>query len=388
MMRTKLAIVAVSGFVLSAVCLGGAFAVGGGTLGSADFNLGGFGLPSCGAVGSAAATSRTLPWNGNGDRVAVALPGNAYYRPGSGDQLVVKGDPRIISHVYVRDGVVGIDCNLGGFLFNRSVQRIEVTLPGRPFKTFALQGSGDMKLAGLSQPDAEISLEGSGNITADGKFDRLKVVLDGSGDITATGSTGDLNLNVEGSGDAKLGGLTAKNADVSIDGSGDVEVAPQGAASVTISDEGSGDVKAQGTTDKLKVEMQGSGDIKLGGLAAKSADVHIAGSGEAEIAPEDRLNVSIGGSGDVTLRKEPKNIDVFIGGSGEVIHSDGRREDRRSHERHARAEAIAGSAIAAAMAHDSDADAHLARAQAEFSAKIKERVARELEKAGVADDDR
>jgi len=386
-MRTKLAIVAISGFVLSAVSVSVAFAVGGGTLGNADFSFGGFGMPSCGLAGpAAAAASRTLPWNGNGDRVAVALAASAYYHPGNGDQLVIKGDPRLISHVYVRDGVVSIDCNQGGFMFSRPEHRIEVTLPGRPFKTFELLGSGDMKLAGLSQPDAEISLKGSGNITADGKFDRLKVLIAGSGDIAATGSTEDLNLDVEGSGDAKLAGLTAKNADVSIDGSGDVEIAPRDATNVTISDEGSGGVKAEGTTGNLKIEMEGSGDAKLGGLVAKSADVHISGSGEAEIAPEDRLNVSIGGSGDVTLRREPKSIDVSIGGSGEVIHSDGRREDRRSHERHARAEAISGSAVAAAMAHDGDADAHLARAQADFAARIKERVAHELEKADIDDD--
>ena len=31
---------------------------------------------------------------------------DTFYRAGSGDQLVVKGDPGLVSHVSVRDGVV------------------------------------------------------------------------------------------------------------------------------------------------------------------------------------------------------------------------------------------------------------------------------------------
>src|SRR5690242_21108068 len=107
-MHARLGLIAVSAFAISAICLGGAFALsGGGATDGVAFNLGGFGMPACGPA-SSSATSRTLPWDG-GDSVAVALAANSYYRPGSGDQLVIKGDPRIISHVTVRDGVVRLD---------------------------------------------------------------------------------------------------------------------------------------------------------------------------------------------------------------------------------------------------------------------------------------
>lgn len=388
-MHARLGLIAISAFALSAVCLGGAFALGGGNaVEGAVFNFGGFGLPACGAAGASTATSRTLSWDGEGDRVAVALAANSYYRPGNGDQLVVKGDPRIISHVYVRDGVVGIDCNPGGSFFSRP-ERIEVTLPGRRFRAFEQRGSGNMQLAGLSQPEAEISIKGSGDIQADGKIEHLTALIAGSGDLTAKGTADALDVDVRGSGAAKLDGLTVKSADVTIDGSGDVAISPRDAAHVSIIGNGSGDIEAEGSTDDLKVAMHGSGDAKLGRLATKNADVNIVGSGEAEIAPAEKLTVGIAGSGDVQLRTEPKTIDISIRGSGEVIHSDGRTEDRHhSYERHARAEdAAIRTADRDTLAHDGDgSNDDLEQAKARLKARIKARVARELDRANVGSD--
>lgn len=388
-MRTKLVVIAVSGFAVSAICLGGAFALGGSAIGDTILDIGDFGLPRCEAGGpTPAVTSRTLPWNGNGDRVAIALAANSFYRPGNGDQLVVKGDPRIISHVYVREGVVGIDCNPGGSFFHRP-ERIEVTLPGRSFRSFEQRGSGNMQLSGLSQSEAQISIKGSGDIQADGKVDHLTILIAGSGDLTAGGATGALELDVRGSGDAKLDGLAVKSADVIIEGSGDVAIAPRDAAHVSIIGNGSGDIKAEGSTDDLKVAMHGSGDARLGRLTAKNANVKIVGSGEAEIAPTERLNVGIMGSGDVHLRTEPKTIDVSIKGSGEIVHPDGRTEDRHhSYERHARAEDAAIHATALkAIARDGDgSDDDLERAKARLEARIKARVAAELDRANIGPD--
>lgn len=401
-MRTKLAIIALSSFAISAACLGGAFALSGGAIGDTMLDIGDFGQPRCDTAGSYSVASRTLPWDGNGDRAAVAVAANTYYRAGSGDQLVVKGDSRIISHVYVRDGVVGIDCRIGG-LFRSKAERVEVTLPGRNFRAFEQRGSGDMQLAALSQPEARISVEGSGNIEADGKIGNLKAVIEGSGNLTATGNADSLDLNVEGSGDAKLGELVVKNARVTIAGSGDVEIAPQSASRVEITGEGSGNVKAAGTADALKVDVRGSGDFRLASLTARTADVAIDGSGEVEIAPQDALRAEIAGSGDITLRSEPKKIDASFEGSGHITHPDGTRQDRHSYQRHARLEDrherviritdaeignavgdVVQQALADGRAPDPD---QIHAAEAKLKERIRARVAQELANADVGDDD-
>lgn len=243
-MRTKLAIIAVSGFAVSVVCLGGAFALGGRAIGNAVFGadlISLADLPRCDTMTGpmATATSRSLPWDGNDDRAAVALPANVHYQAGSGDQLVVKGDPDFIAHVRVRDGLVALDCN-GNFHLGKS-ERVDVTLPGRrTFKKFALLGTGNVQLSGLSQPDVEVSIAGSGDLQADGKTDNLKV-------------------DVRGSGDLKLGDLAAKNVDVDIKGSGKAEVAPQDSLNVDLA--GSGTIYLRSEPRQIETSIHGSGTI-------------------------------------------------------------------------------------------------------------------------------
>ena len=331
-MRTQLAIIAVSAFAVSAVCLGGAFALGGNAIGNAVFDFGGFDLPRCDTMGAPTATAatRALPWDGTSDRAAVALPANTHYQAGVGDQLVVKGDPQIIAHVRVQNGVVGLDCHGSFFHFGRS-DRIDVTLPGkRIFRKFELLGTGDMQLAGLSQPEARLLLAGSGTIEAQGDVQKLNVVLAGSGAIEAKGKADDLN-----------------------------------------------------------VDVKGSGKINLGDLAARNADIDIAGSGKVEVAPRDALNVNVAGSGTVYLRSEPKSIDTHFAGSGRIVHTDGRVEGRH-HERHARADdaAIRDAALRVLENSDNpDSDA-LAQAKADLKARIRARVAEEIADAPLGDDDR
>jgi hypothetical protein len=234
----------VSGFAVSAVCLGGAFALGGHAIGNAIFgtDLASLvNLPRCDSMAQpmATASSRSLPWDGNDDRAAVALPANVHYQAGSGDQLVVKGAPDVIAHIRVQNGLVSLDCN-GNFHFGKD-DRIDVTLPGRrTFKSFALLGTGDVQLSGLSQPEVKLSIAGAGDIQADGKIDNLKV-------------------DVRGSGNLKLGDLAAKNVDVDIKGSGKAEVAPQDSLNVDLA--GSGTIYLRSEPKKIETSIHGSGNI-------------------------------------------------------------------------------------------------------------------------------
>jgi hypothetical protein len=68
----------------------------------------------------------------------------------------------------------------------------------------------------------------------------------------------------------------------------------------------------------VRLKIAGSGDARLGQLAAKSTDVDIAGSGDAEIAPQDSARIKIAGSGDVRLLTDPKDVDSKIFGSGRI----------------------------------------------------------------------
>ena len=277
-MRTKLAVIAVSGFAISAVCLGGAFALGGNAVGDAVFDFGGFDLPRCDTMGasSAKADTRSLPWD-ESDRAAIALPANTHYRAGTGDQLIVKGDPAIVSHVRIHDGVVGLDCHGAQFFSHDS--RLDITLPGkRIFHTFEVMGTGNMDLAGLSQSDVALKVAGDGTITADVKVQKI-----------------DLDVS------------------------------------------GKGTVEARGQTDKLNVDVSGSGRIHAGDLKTNDADLDVSGLGHIEIAPEGALSVDMSGAGTIDLKREPRSIQSDISGAGHIVHPDGESQGSSRHMRHARA---------------------------------------------------
>ena len=103
-------------------------------------------------------------------------------------------------------------------------------------------GSGDMSIAMLAVQSADLSLAGSGNVSAKGSAKTLKIAVAGSGDVEGAG-------------------LKAASAKISVAGSGNVTAQVDGPADVSVV--GSGDVDlgkgARCTTTKL-----GSGEVKCG----------------------------------------------------------------------------------------------------------------------------
>jgi len=126
----------------------------------------------------------------------------------------------------------------------------------------------------------EISLSGSGNVTADSKLEasgHMKFGISGSGDIT-------LDIN---------------------------------APSVESSISGSGNINLTGETKDSKITITGDGDYKASGLQSENAEVRITGSGNVHVAASVKLEVHITGSGDVGYKGSP-TIEQHITGSGNI----------------------------------------------------------------------
>src|SRR5665213_1741968 len=175
-MRTKLAVIALSGFAVAAVCLGGAFALDAGKLKDSIISFGDSDSPRCDLSLTGQQATRNLAWDGR-DTAAVAVPANIHYRRGLGDQVVVTGDSALVPHVEVVDGAVRLNCRI------RSLKgtRLEVTLPGREFKGFSIAGVGDMTLENIDPPDLTINVAGAGNVTASGNVKSLELQVAGAG---------------------------------------------------------------------------------------------------------------------------------------------------------------------------------------------------------------
>jgi Putative auto-transporter adhesin, head GIN domain len=232
----KFAIVAISGLAISAISLGiaGSMAARSGKIG---MDLSWFDdLESCKTT-NATATSRQFNWDG-GDEVSVAVPVNLHYKPGQGTQVVVGGDPELLSHVKVHNGDIELNCSLHHWHH----QRLDVTLPGnKTFREINLKGLADADLQDINQPELELAVAGSASVTATGKTDNLKLDIAGRGDVHARD-------------------LIAKKVEVNVAGRGDVETSPQDSVDISIA--GSGDVKLYSEPKHVDTSIMGSGNVE------------------------------------------------------------------------------------------------------------------------------
>ena len=180
------------------------------------------------------ATDRRWAWDG-GDSVEIAAPATVHYRGGSGDQVIAHGSPEAIAHLRVNNGRITQSCN-GRWARGD----LDITLPGRAFRTVDMAGSGRLIMQDVNQPRLDLSIAGSGSVQAQGSTDRV-------------------NLSIAGAGDAKLAELTTKRLDVQIAGSGNIEAAPQDELNVKIA--GSGDVRLLSNPPQVHTNIHGSGRV-------------------------------------------------------------------------------------------------------------------------------
>jgi hypothetical protein len=81
---------------------------------------------------------------------------------------------------------------------------------------------------------------------------------------------------------------------------------------------GSAQVSAKGAAKLVVLDIAGSGDADLELLAAEDAQIDISGSGSAKIGPKKSAKIDVSGDGAVTLTAKPDKLTTDISGSGHV----------------------------------------------------------------------
>jgi len=160
---------------------------------------------------------------------------------------------------------------------------------------------------------------GSGNIIAQTKLvsNDLDVKVSGSGSIEAEIEAADLDADVSGSGDLTLKGK-ARSIDSDISGSGKITFEGAIAGRLDIGISGSGRFLAAGSADEIKVSISGSGNINAADLVVDRCDVRISGAGAATVNVQSVLNTDISGSGSVTYKGNPTQLNSRSSGSGRL----------------------------------------------------------------------
>lgn len=257
-MTRNLFIIAAAAFVLALGCIAGAVALGGRDLAENDWtwvitddeagprdrvrvNRGDLGPD----------VTRNLEWNG-GETLTVDLSADVTYVQGAQAGVVIKGPKEAVDRVRLVNGRltladgddhaerVFIRWGRDGIHGWSESERLKITVTAPSVDAFRLAASGDLTVEGYDQPTIELRLDGSGDVSVDGK-------------------AGKLDLRINGSGDAELDGLDVTDVNIDVAGSGDTVVGPTGTAAVDIS--GSGDVSFTRRPQSVQQNISGSGDL-------------------------------------------------------------------------------------------------------------------------------
>lgn len=180
-------------------------------------------------------TTRQMAWTG-GDSIDVELPANIQYTQADGPaKLVVTGSRDAVADVVIDDGHLRFDHD------DRHEGDLTIVLTAPSVSRFTMDGSGKLAIAHYRQ-------------------DRLTLDLSGDSDVIVDGEAKAVDLTISGSANADLGRVKAQSAKVEIEGSGEATVAPTDAADIDIS--GSGDVTLLTNPPKLRSNISGSGRVR------------------------------------------------------------------------------------------------------------------------------
>lgn len=126
-----------------------------------------------------------------------------------------------------------------------------------------------------------VEIHGSGDVRVErsSPAEALELGVQGSGDLSYRGSARSVTARVQGSGDIQLQGGQAQRLEVSIHGSGNVSARALPVRDASVRIEGSGDAELTATGGELSFDVRGSGDVTWWG-EGQVKRTQVRGSGE------------------------------------------------------------------------------------------------------------
>ena len=195
--------------------------------------------------------------------VDAAGPDDVDVRVGSGFSVRAEGDPKVLDKLeIVREGdtLHVRRKNRSGFSWGSNNDRgakVYITMPR--MTAASATGSGDMTVDHVDGEKFQAALTGSGNLKVGSVgVQSLALSVTGSGDLDTAGTARTGAFSITGSGDIQAPKLSLGNANVSVMGSGGVTAAVNGPAVVNVM--GSGDVTLTGGA-KCTTSKMGSGEV-------------------------------------------------------------------------------------------------------------------------------
>ncbi len=197
-------------------------------------------------------------------RVAVSGPYDVEVKADGQPGIHVTGGENLIneSEFVVENGVLKIRTKKKNikWRWNNDSDKVRVTVTGGGgILGASIAGSGDVSVERVKSSAFSGEVSGSGNLKVPSlDTGAASFSIAGSGDISTAGKAQSVNMNIAGSGDIDGGGLVATDGELSIAGSGNISAHLTGAAKVNVM--GSGDVSVTGGA-KCQINKAGSGNV-------------------------------------------------------------------------------------------------------------------------------
>jgi Putative auto-transporter adhesin, head GIN domain len=237
-------------------------------------------------------------------KVSFRMPGKLYLKQGAANSVELEGDKESLEKIEakVEGGRLVIGLRDEDKWFNwRDWNNDKVTayVTIKDVEGLSVSGSGDLiaqtKLIGSNM---DLKVSGAGNLTAELEAGEVDADVSGSGDLNLRGKVKGLESDISGSGKISFDGLIAGSADVSISGAGKF--------------------MASGSASELKTNISGSGKILASELAVDKCSVKISGSGDVEVNVKSSIDANISGSGTVSYKGNPSQINSHTSGAGRI----------------------------------------------------------------------
>jgi hypothetical protein len=241
----------------------------------------------------------------NFTKLSFRTSGKLYLKQGNTNSVELEGDPEILEKIEteVENGKLSIGRKHEDSWFNwrdwNDDEKIVAYVTMKDIEGVYVSGAGDViaetKIVGA---DMELKVSGSGNLTAEIDAKDVDANVSGSGDLNLTGKMRSLNSGISGSGKIMFNGNVTDFVDTSISGSGRFE--------------------ASGSAREIKSTISGSGRVNAADLIVDRCHVRISGSGSVQVNVKTSIDASISGSGTLSYKGNPSQVNSHSSGSGRV----------------------------------------------------------------------
>jgi len=101
-------------------------------------------------------------------------------------------------------------------------------------------------------------------------------------------------------------------------GAGEIEITGLAGGEQRLRLAGAHEVKAEGTLDRLDVEVSGAGSVDYSKVVAAEAKVRVNGAGSVEVQATEEVDAEVNGVGTVQYTGDPKKVESNLHGLGSI----------------------------------------------------------------------